>query len=367
MTNLQPLRIFLTERLMLAAQEIFKAVEVTITEYHDEISRSRQENELLKSRLLEAGIQVYPELQPGLSVFHREPCAGLERRDPGEKIHVKQEPSASREEPRVPPPQTSVPEEPVSPAACLEDEQKIEEMLHPQMTDISASPLLEAHQCMQIKEETDESKSGLGTEIFCMTQSSTSDDLSSAVASNHASVLETQLDNLSSMQNASELPLTSRMNPGHAKMCTNFEQDKEHQRRESPTFALRLLDEERGQLVHKTKHIHCNSYEPCTTKDSHLSSLDKNQCRLCGKIFRRISDVRIHERVHSGERPYLCHYCGNKFKQKGHLRTHIRIHTGEKPFMCPKCGRRFKDPSVKNKHVKRCKFYTVKMLEIRDT
>lgn len=45
---------------MLAAQEIFKAVEVTFTEYHDEISRSRQENELLKSRLLEAGIPVYP-------------------------------------------------------------------------------------------------------------------------------------------------------------------------------------------------------------------------------------------------------------------------------------------------------------------
>lgn len=57
MTNLQS---FLTERLMLAAQEIFKAVEVTFTEYHDEISRSRQENELLKTRLLEAGIPVYP-------------------------------------------------------------------------------------------------------------------------------------------------------------------------------------------------------------------------------------------------------------------------------------------------------------------
>lgn len=60
MTNLQSLSIFLTERLTLAAQEIFKAVEVTVTEYHDEISRSRQENELLKTRLLEAGIQVYP-------------------------------------------------------------------------------------------------------------------------------------------------------------------------------------------------------------------------------------------------------------------------------------------------------------------
>ncbi|XP_017306359.2 uncharacterized protein si:ch211-86h15.1 [Ictalurus punctatus] len=235
MTNLQSLSIFLTERLMLAAQEIFKAVEVTVTEYHDEISRSRQENELLKSRLLEAGIQVYPELQPGLSVFHGETCAGSEQGDQDEKIEVKQEPSASREEPRVPPPQTSVPEEPVSPTACLEDEHRIEEMLHPQMTDSSASPLVRAHQCMQIKEETDELRSGLATEIFCVSQSSISDDPSSANASNHTSGHETELDGLSSMHNASQLPLTSRVNSGQPKSCVNYdpaEQDKELQRRE---------------------------------------------------------------------------------------------------------------------------------------
>ncbi|KAK3536845.1 hypothetical protein QTP86_027038 [Hemibagrus guttatus] len=214
MTNLQSLSIFLTERLMLAAQEIFKAVEVTVTEYHDEISRSRQENELLKTRLLEAGIPVYPELQPGLSVFHGEPCVGSDRGDPGEKIHVKQEPSVSREELRVPPPQTSVPEEPVSPSVCLDDEQRIEDMLHPQMTDSSSSPLLQAHQCMQIKEESDECKSGLGAEIFCTSQSSTFDDLNSAVASNHTSGLETELDRLSSVHNASESNLYSAQERG---------------------------------------------------------------------------------------------------------------------------------------------------------
>ncbi|XP_060714151.1 zinc finger protein 214 isoform X4 [Tachysurus vachellii] len=362
MTNLQSLSIFLTERLMLAAQEIFKAVEVTVTEYHDEISRSRQENELLKSRLLEAGIQFYPvsELQPGLSVFHGEPCVGSERGDPGEKIQVKKETSASREELRVPLPQTNVPEEPVSPSACLENEQRIEEMLHPQMTD--SSPSLQAHQCMQIKEETDESKSSLGAEIFCTSQSSMSDDPSSGLASNQASGLETELDILSSMHNASELPLTSRVKAGQPKRCVNYnptEQDKVLQRRENHSLTQRILDEDRGQLLHKPRQIHCVRHWPCSTVDSPLQSPDKNQCKLCGKIFRRVSDVRIHERVHSGERPYHCPFCGNKFKQQGHLRTHVRIHTGEKPFICPKCGRRFKDPSVKNKHVKRCKVYSV--------
>lgn len=115
---------------------------------------------------------------------------------------MKQEPRASREEPRVPPPQTSVPEEPASPTACLEDEQRIEEMLHPQM-DSSASPLgLQAHRCMQIKEETDESKSDLGREIFCASQSNTTDDPSNAIASTHASGTESELDGFSSMHNA---------------------------------------------------------------------------------------------------------------------------------------------------------------------
>lgn len=118
---------------------------------------------------------------------------------------MKQEPSVSREEHRLSPPQTSVPEEPVSPSVCLDDEQRIEDMLHPQMSDSSPSSLLQAQQCMQIKEESDECKSGLGAEIFCTSQSSTSDDLSSAVASNHTSGLEAELDRLSSMHNASEV------------------------------------------------------------------------------------------------------------------------------------------------------------------
>lgn len=56
MTKLQDLNVFLTERLMLAAQDIYKAVENTILEYQGEIIRERRENDQLKRKLRDAGI-----------------------------------------------------------------------------------------------------------------------------------------------------------------------------------------------------------------------------------------------------------------------------------------------------------------------
>ncbi|XP_050978713.1 uncharacterized protein LOC127173104 [Labeo rohita] len=64
MSTLQLLSDFLTERLTLAAQEIFKAVEDIFSEYNEEICRSRQEIELLKRRLQQAGVQMDSETQP---------------------------------------------------------------------------------------------------------------------------------------------------------------------------------------------------------------------------------------------------------------------------------------------------------------
>lgn len=63
----------------------------------------------------------------------------------------------------------------------------------------------------------------------------------------------------------------------------------------------------------------------------------------CGRRFMRSDELARHVRQHSGVKPYSCHICKRHFGRSDHLSTHMRIHTGEKPFVCayPDCARRF--------------------------
>ncbi|CAF3567059.1 unnamed protein product [Rotaria sp. Silwood1] len=80
-----------------------------------------------------------------------------------------------------------------------------------------------------------------------------------------------------------------------------------------------------------------------------LGNLKKYQCGLCEKI---VTNIQIHVRRHTNDKPYPCTYCEKRFTNSGDLQIHVRIHTGEKPYACPLCLKSYRTIGNFNSHVK---------------
>ncbi|KAJ2963558.1 hypothetical protein NQZ79_g1335 [Umbelopsis isabellina] len=65
-----------------------------------------------------------------------------------------------------------------------------------------------------------------------------------------------------------------------------------------------------------------------STDDSNSLSSDKPYCEVCRHQFRRHHDLKRHQKLHTGERPYVCDVCDRSFARLDALNRHRRAEGG---------------------------------------
>ncbi|XP_060069422.1 uncharacterized protein LOC132549501 [Ylistrum balloti] len=75
-------------------------------------------------------------------------------------------------------------------------------------------------------------------------------------------------------------------------------------------------------------------------------------CEFCGKSYPRRTDLIMHRRTHTKEKPIKCNDCGRGFARASTLLSHKLTHRNFNAFQCEVCGRTFKTKESMRQHKK---------------
>ncbi|XP_034065744.1 zinc finger protein 189-like [Gymnodraco acuticeps] len=309
------------QRLTAAAEDIFVLFERTISEYEEELSRSKQENErhrnlldtVLQPQIHRADVQQLVVVKEEVPPEQQEWSSSLDQEDPEPPPHIKEEQEelwiSQEGEPLQGLEEADIMKSTFTPVPVKseDDEEKPQSShLHQRQTEHleteadgqdcgGPGPARNSDPERHLKPETEENPG----------------DSSEPDTEDRADWKKTREPGSHSLRNKQDPVSDSRRNSG-----------------EKP-FSCSVCEKSFAKSRHLKDHMRIHTGEKAFS------------CSVCEKSFAWKGYLNLHLRIHTGEKPFSCSICKKAFAVRGSLKDHIRIHTGEKPYSCSFCDKRF--------------------------
>ncbi|XP_041983732.1 uncharacterized protein LOC121736536 [Aricia agestis] len=84
---------------------------------------------------------------------------------------------------------------------------------------------------------------------------------------------------------------------------------------------------------------------------SHMTDTQGLRCQICGEMWEKCSDFRLHIRAHASMPVYRCELCSKTFSDSSNFAKHRKVHN-LCAFTCDKCGKKFNRKISLIEHIK---------------
>nr|XP_029534990.1 zinc finger protein 33B-like isoform X2 [Oncorhynchus nerka] len=367
MSKIEYLRVFLNQKLIAAAEEIFGVVEETIAEYQEEVSHTKEENRRLRSML-------DIRSKPPIKLHRRADLQQLTVTVSDEVVSPEQQewiPSLGQKDPEP----TRMKDEQDEPRTSQKEDNHFNEFINSYGC-VSSSyyqdPTQSSHgeRYSLPSTSTEQIKTEPYVEDYGVSEPTREPQPFSAVDTECSASQSENRGHIDRMESGGPLsglmlkPLKSKRTKtvkgqsSHSVKDRKLNHLKSHSRPSvswdaAPSCKVcgKQFDSMASLLNHVQMHTQdkehlcgvCGKF--CQSTESMMDHLQTHIgakcCHVCGKYFAWDAFLKRHLRSHTGEKPFRCHHCGKGFSQSGNLAVHMKSHSGEKPHRCPVCGKCF--------------------------